>query len=121
MVQLLCEYSAVNIDAQLNSNGSTPLYLAAQEGHLECARYLLSKKANINIPTTDNYTPLFIAVNRGHVAMADLLLRYGASPDIKNLNGDNAYSLAYKDEIKKLLQKAKMTMQAKEQEHFFFT
>jgi len=82
MIKLLCKYSKTNINAQLNSDGITPLFMAANEGHLECARYLLSKKANINTPSTNNHTPLFIAANRGHVDMVELLITENAIIDV---------------------------------------
>ncbi len=53
-----------------------PLHVAAEGDHLEIARLLLRKGAEVNV---DNcYTPLSLAIDKGHLAMAELLLTAGA-------------------------------------------
>ncbi len=46
--------------------GSTPLYIAAQEGHIEVAKALIKAGADVNKAITDGTTPLFIALQKGH-------------------------------------------------------
>lgn len=49
MVRLLVQNGAsINVQSQ---NGFTPLYMAAQENHDGCVRYLLSKGANQGLAT----------------------------------------------------------------------
>lgn len=49
VVRLLVQHGAsINVQSQ---NGFTPLYMAAQENHDGCVRYLLSKAANQTLAT----------------------------------------------------------------------
>lgn len=49
IIKLLIEYKAdVNVQS---SSGFTPLYMAAQENHEACVRYLLAHGANQNLAT----------------------------------------------------------------------
>lgn len=49
VIKLLLQYNA-NVNVQ-SSNGFTPLYMAAQENHDACVRYLLAKGANPSLAT----------------------------------------------------------------------
>ena len=60
-------------------DGATPLFIACQEGHLECARLLLEAGAAVNQASDDGATPLFVACHEGHLEVAKLLSSYGAS------------------------------------------
>lgn len=55
IIKILIEHNA-DVDAR-SQNGFTPLYMAAQENHDSCVRYLLSKNANQSITTDvrDNF------------------------------------------------------------------
>jgi len=48
-------------------DGSTPLYIAAQSGHVEVMKILVESKANINQIRSDEYgaTPLHVAAENG--------------------------------------------------------
>jgi len=50
--------AAVN---QADADGFTPLYVACQNGQLDCVRLLLGASAAINQAKNDGATPLFIA------------------------------------------------------------
>lgn len=58
--------------------GSTPLYLAAQNGHTECVRLLLATPG-IDVNKANNYgtTPLDTAANNGHTECARLIREAG--------------------------------------------
>lgn len=59
VVRLLIQHGAsLNVQSQ---NGFTPLYMAAQENHDGCVRYLLSKGANQTLATE---VSTFITFNR---------------------------------------------------------
>lgn len=58
VVRLLIQHgAAINVQSQ---NGFTPLYMAAQENHDGCVRYLLSKGANQALATEVNHFHLFL-------------------------------------------------------------
>ena len=56
---------AVNICAD---DGASPLFLAAQEGHVDCIRLLLEHGADANLATTDPVAlPLHAALQFNHI------------------------------------------------------
>jgi len=68
---------------QRNVAGCTPLYQAAQHGHIECARALLAMRADLEARTHTGATPLYIAADRGNAAMTELLLDAGSDASMK--------------------------------------
>lgn len=65
----------------------TPIFVAAQGGHLACLQYLLDAARDSGEHTlldqgaVDQATPLMIAAQKGHHECVELLLRYGADPN----------------------------------------
>ena len=59
-----------------------PLFVAAQNGHLEVIRFLVESGANRDRGRTDTGgTPLFIAAQRGHLEVVRFLVESGANKD----------------------------------------
>ena len=65
-------------------DGVTPLFIAAQNGHIKSVMALLEKNANINLARTDGITPLFIAAQNNHLDVFKILLE--KHPDIKSMH-----------------------------------
>lgn len=87
MVALLIEKGArVN---QPNVGSNTALMHAAFEDHLEIAKFLLAKGAEVNA-TADDGTALMRAVHRGNPKMVKLLLDHGADVSAKHRSGNTA-------------------------------
>lgn len=59
-------------------NGFTPLYMAAQENHLEVVTLLLANGANPSVTTDDGFTPLAVALQQGHDRTVAVLLESDA-------------------------------------------
>jgi ankyrin repeat protein/uncharacterized protein YggL (DUF469 family) len=83
-IKLLLEHRA---DANLASEGQhTPVMMAAQQGHADCLRLLLSAEG-IRVDqqeTEDGETALFAAAQEGHAECIKLLLEAGADVNIGN-------------------------------------
>jgi len=66
-----------------SNDGFTGLGLAVFFGHLDIARLLVEKHADVNRPSRNaiRVAPLHSAVESGSLALLDLLLAHGAQPD----------------------------------------
>jgi len=60
-----------------NTNGSTPLVAAAENGQVELARLLLEKGADKKATNRDGRTGLFLAVDKGHAKLAQMFRQSG--------------------------------------------
>jgi ankyrin repeat protein len=70
-----------------DSDGCTPLYLAAQKSQIEVADYLLAHGADPNAQTNLGSTPLHEAAAKNNKGMAALLLSRNANVNAKAKNG----------------------------------
>jgi len=80
----LLHFAGANVNDQ--SNGCTPLFLAAGEGRLDAVRYLLEEGADVNAREGHGNTALSEATYFGHVPIMKELLVRGA--DVNALTGD---------------------------------
>jgi len=75
------------IGADVNTKtpeGSTPLHLAADEGHKDVGKVLIAKGADLNAKNAIGSTPLNNATQNGHKDMAELLIAKGADVNAKD-------------------------------------
>lgn len=63
----------------LSQNGSTPLLIAAREGHPEVIRAMLRYGADPSDGGDKGISPLLMAAAEGHLEVVRLLLSYGAN------------------------------------------
>ncbi len=82
-VQLLLQYGA-NIHLQDNDVCSTPLWLAAHNGHLEVVDCLIRHGANVNLHNKWGDSALEIAENIGDDKIIDRLKKAGAKEPVYN-------------------------------------
>jgi ankyrin repeat protein len=64
--------------------GDVPLHIAAQEGHVEVAYWLLMEGADCRVANQFGDTPLHYAARWGHAEVARLLVKGGASVKARN-------------------------------------
>ena len=64
-----------------NINGTTPIFVASQNGHTDVVKLLASKVENPNEPRTGGVTPIFIASQNGYTKIVKFL-----APKVDNPN-----------------------------------
>ncbi|OKO98115.1 Receptor-interacting serine/threonine-protein kinase 4 [Penicillium subrubescens] len=92
----MLELLLTRTDLDLNVSRASPIYLAAERGHLEVVRRLVSfEEVDIN-QTVWHKSPLFIAIENGYRGVAKLLLEQGSRLDVnaKTSLGDTALHMA---------------------------
>ncbi len=82
--------------ADVNKTGWTPLHYAATGGHLAIVELLLEHHAYIDAESPNGTTPLMMAAQYGSIGAVKLLLEAGADPGLKNQLGLSAIDLAYR-------------------------
>ena len=68
-------------------NGKSPLWVAAQEDHLEIVKIPIQSGAMVDNENTDGLTPLHVASLNGHIEVVKHLVENGA--DVNNLGNFN--------------------------------
>ena len=67
--------------------GLTPILICAKMGHLQIARALIDKGADVNAKTIDGVTPLHYISEKGDVEFARALIEMGADVNAKRNEG----------------------------------
>lgn len=82
-VQTLLKYGA-DIESRCMITGHTPLLLAAEEGYVHIAKYLIDSGCNINATANNGSTALMKACYHGYNTLVEILIRAGADLNMKN-------------------------------------
>ncbi|MHB1125060.1 MAG: ankyrin repeat domain-containing protein [Ramlibacter sp.] len=100
----LIEWPKTNVEIRTRDDES-PLMMAALKGHLELARQLIDRGADVN---KTGWTPLHYAATGGHLAIMELLLEHHAYIDAESPNGTTPLMMAAQygsiDAVKLLLE-----------------
>jgi ankyrin repeat protein len=70
----------------MKTEGSTPLHLAAQNGHLDVVEFLVEQQAEVNAKETDGWTPLYLAAHNGHFDVVKFLVEQQAELNAKDID-----------------------------------
>jgi ankyrin repeat protein len=88
--ELIAKHPKTQLNVR-NTHGESPLMLLSLKGHLQLAKLLVSKQADINHP---GWTPLHYAATGGHVEIIQLLLDESAYIDAESPNGSTPLMMA---------------------------
>jgi ankyrin repeat protein len=84
-----------DLNKQCLDDGTTALYMACQEGHLDVVKLLLGCQRHVDpnlASTLDGSTPLHVATQKGHLEIVELLLIHGAQVN-RRKHGEGATAL----------------------------
>ena len=76
------------------SRGQTPLWWAANHGHMALAKKLIDSGADVNTPDHHGGTPLTTSASSGHLDMVKFLVESGADVHAQIYDGRKAFNLA---------------------------
>lgn len=94
LTTLLTEASDLIDINQRDLKGKTPLFLAAQSGHVSVVRELLAHGAEKERINRLGRTPLHTAIDNGHLKVVRALLDAGANLEAKDIEGDSPLTRA---------------------------
>lgn len=80
-----------------NFDGKRPLHEAAQAGHQQCVKYLLSQDVCVDSLKRADWTPLMLASTKQDQDIIKTLVNAGADPVIRNKDGWNCFHLACRE------------------------
>jgi len=83
-----------NLACSKDSDGGTPLHIAASRGHKDIVNFLIANKADVNAQGWGGFTPLHYAAGSGHKDVAGLLLANKAKVNVERKSGETALHLA---------------------------
>lgn len=79
---------AARADINATDKGMSPLYAAAQEGHVEVVRRLIAAGAALDLHTDDAHsTALYAAADAGHLDIVKMLINAGANVNLRTSQG----------------------------------
>ncbi|XP_069113992.1 protein phosphatase 1 regulatory subunit 16A-like isoform X2 [Argopecten irradians] len=81
-------------------NGTTPLHIAAANGYMHVAEFLLDHHVSVDMRDRDSWQPIHAAACWLQPEMIELLVRNGADIDSKTKNGETPFDLCEDAEIK---------------------
>jgi ankyrin repeat protein len=77
--------------------GLTALLFAVREGKLDCVKFLVGAKVDVNQSSVDGSSPLLVAVQNGYYDIASFLIDHGANPNLANAKGWTPLYIAVKN------------------------
>ena len=78
--------SGAYVDKAATDDGSTPLYITAQNGHPSTVEKLIAAGADVDKAVTDGRTPLWMAAQGNRIAVFEKMIAAGADMD-KSIRG----------------------------------
>lgn len=94
LIEFLCKsFASIDVNS-VNSDGRTPIHIAAALGYVEVLSFCLSVGGNADLVDWNGWTPLHFAAAGGHVEAVKFLLDCSNSKYVINNEGKTAFVLA---------------------------
>ncbi|WAR08526.1 ANK3-like protein, partial [Mya arenaria] len=77
-----------------NNDGCTPLWVAADSGHLKCVEHLSTRTVLIEKVNKSKLTPLMVASQKGHADVVEYLINKNANVSALDENDHNCLEIA---------------------------
>ena len=104
-LQILAEHGIdLNIQSETDTDGMTPLTIAAQSGYIRMVNFLIEQKTDLNATSQSGMTPLMYAAQNGHQLIVKDLLANGADVNIETEAHENALQFAKESKSDKVVQ-----------------
>lgn len=104
LAEILIDYYDKGEINKQNNKGTTCLWIASCNKHIDIVLLLLSKGANPNITNLKGELPLIPACQKGSESIANMLITSGTDITIANKNGDNALLISCRTGQYKILE-----------------
>lgn len=91
-MNLLLETHRINVNGLVE--GTSALWVASQQGHIEVVKLLVKHNVDVNLCTPDGRSPLYVAAYRGHSEVCRVLLAAGADAYAEHHDGSSARHIA---------------------------
>lgn len=114
-INMLLKRGLASVNSR-DSEGNTPLMIAASNGRIPLMNLLLSRGAWVNAQNDLGYTPLMLAAMEGHQEAVKLLLSWGADEDLCNYENMRALECSRDQGIDDMLLHFSENMAAKEKQ-----
>ncbi|KAH7517154.1 hypothetical protein FEM48_Zijuj09G0032200 [Ziziphus jujuba var. spinosa] len=94
LVEILYKsFSDIDVDS-VDSDGRTPIHIAAARGHVGMLRFCLSVGGNADVSDNNGWTPLHFAAAEGHLEAVECLSECSNTKYVVNKEGKTAFALA---------------------------
>jgi len=113
MFKLLLKYTKQSINRQ-NHKGTTLLWIASCNRHIDIVAELLNMKADPNVPNLKGDGPLIPACQKGNDSIVDLLLEAGAKLSVHNPERDGPVLICCRTGQHKILERLFKTLKPDE-------
>ena len=80
-------FSNTSNTIEIYSQGSTALIIAADAGHEQCVKLLLTHSADVNLLMQNDVSALWVAAQNGHLNVCRLLVTHNAAVNQRKSNG----------------------------------
>jgi len=87
IADILANEHPLDVNSQSLSDGSSPLHLASRGGHVDLARMLVERGAEVSAETKHGSTALHFASYNGHMDLSQILIEYNADVSAQRKDG----------------------------------